>query len=123
MPSNHNYPRSARVAELIHAELGGLLLNGVKDPRVRNVGITRVEVSPDLRVASVFYSCYGEGRGSEAEIEEGMEGLVRASGFLQAKLADRLELRRVPKLEFHVDRGIGHSDEINRMLMNLERNK
>lgn len=123
MPSNHNYPRSKRVAELIQAELGGLLLKGVKDPRVRNVGITRVEVSPDLRVATVFFSCYAEGRGSEEEIGEGMEGLVRASGFLQAKLADRLELRRVPKLVFRVDRGLGHSDEINRMLLNLERDK
>ncbi|HJP14996.1 MAG: 30S ribosome-binding factor RbfA [Nitrospinota bacterium] len=121
MVINRNYPRSVRVAELIQSELGGMLLREVKDPRVRGTMITKVEVSRDLRVADVFFSRYGEGRGSEGEIDEGLEGLRRASGFLQGKLGERLRLRRVPRLEFYIDRGLGHSAEINRLLSDMER--
>ncbi len=121
MVINRNYPRSVRAAELIHSELGGMLLREVKDPRVRGTMITKVEVSRDLRVADIFFSRYGEGRGSEGEIDEGLEGLRRASGFLQGKLGERLRLRRVPRLEFHIDRGLGHSAEINRLLSDMER--
>ncbi len=119
---NQGYPRSVRVAELIQAELAGMLLREVKDPRVRGVVVTKVEVSPDLHKALVYFSRYGEARGSEEEIEEGREGLNRALGFLQGKLAERLRLRRVPRLEFHVDHGIARGDHINKLLHGLGEN-
>lgn len=115
------YPRTARVAELIHAELSSLLLKEVKDPRVRNVVITRVEVSADLRQATAHFSRYGEGKGAEEEIAEGQEGLDRSAGFLQAMLGERLDLRRIPRLRFRVDRGAAHSDRIERLLLSLRK--
>ncbi|OGL64210.1 MAG: ribosome-binding factor A [Candidatus Tectomicrobia bacterium RIFCSPLOWO2_12_FULL_69_37] len=115
------YPRAARVAELIHAELSSLLLKEVKDPRVKNVVITRVEVSRDMRLATAHFSRYGEGRGSEEEIAEGLIGLDRAVGFLRAKLGERLELRVVPNLRFLVDRGVAYSDEIERLLAGIRK--
>ncbi len=121
MVMNRSYPRSVRVAELIQSELGGMILREVKDPRVRGTMITKVEVTHDLRVADVFFSRYGKERGSEEEVDEGLEGLRHATGFLQAKLSERLRLRRVPRLEFHIDRGLGRGAEINRMLRELER--
>jgi ribosome-binding factor A len=115
------YSRTARVAELIHAELSVLLLKEVKDPRVRNVVITRVEVTPDLRLATAHFSRYGEGKGSEEEIAEGLQGLERSTGFLRAKLGERLELRVVPNLRFLVDRGVAYSDKIERLLADIHR--
>ncbi|MEK6710130.1 MAG: 30S ribosome-binding factor RbfA [Nitrospinota bacterium] len=115
------YPRTARVAELIQAELASLLLKEVKDPRVRHVVITRVEVSADLGRATVHFSRYGEGQGSEEEVAEGRKGLERAAGFLQARLGERLEIRRTPRLTFVPDRGMAHSDRIERLLLSLRR--
>ena len=115
------YPRTARVAELIQAELASLLLKEVKDPRVRHVVITRVEVSADLRRATVHFSRYGEGQGSEEEVAEGQKGLERAAGFLQAKLGERLETRCTPHIRFVPDRGMAHSDHIERLLLSLRR--
>jgi len=115
------YPRSARVADLIQAELADLLVREVKDPRVKNVVITRVEVTPDLRQARVHFSRYGEGRGADAEVEEGRLGLERAGGFLQAKLGERLSLKRTPRLSFVPDRGMAHSDHIDRLLAEARR--
>jgi ribosome-binding factor A len=115
------YPRTARVAELIQAELSALLLREVKDPRVRGVVITRVEVTPDLRRATVRFSRYDEGRGGEEELAEGQKGLDRAVGFLQAKLAERLEMRRTPQIRFLLDRGMAHSDHIERVLSSIKK--
>ena len=69
-----------------------------------------------MRLATAHFSRYGEGRGSEEEIAEGLIGLDRAVGFLRAKLGERLELRVVPNLRFLVDRGVAYSDEIERLL-------
>ncbi len=113
-------PRSARVAERIQTELGSMLIREVKDPRVRHVGITRVDVSPDLRSATVYFSRYGEKRGDEQEINEGLEGLERAKGYLQSMLGNRLQLRRVPKLEFRVDNGLPYGENIERIFNELQ---
>ncbi len=108
--------RMLRVAELIQSELANLVMRDVKDPRVRHVVITRVEMSPDLRAAKVFFSRYGEEQGTSEEREEGGRGLERAGGFLQRKLGERLQLKRTPRLRFFPDRGLAHSDEIERLL-------
>ena len=117
------YPRSARVAERIQAEVASMLLREVKDPRVRNVVITKVEMTPDLRTARVYFSRFGEDKGSEAEIEEGREGLERAKGFLKRMVASRLQLKRAPNLEFRVDIGLSYADHIDHLLHGLEENR
>ena len=111
--------RLLRVAELIQSELANMVMRDVKDPRVQHVVITRVEVSTDLRVAKVYFSRYGENQGNVEEIEEGLKGLERASGFLQMKLAERLKLKSTPKLKFFVDHSLTYSAEIERLLSDV----
>lgn len=113
------YPRSARVAELIQSQLAELILREVKDPRVKNIVITRVDVSPDLQNAKVYFSRYGEKLGEEEEVEEGLKGLERAAGFLQGRIGKRIRLKRTPRLRFEIDRNIAYSDEIDRILHTL----
>jgi len=110
-----------RVAELIQSEIANMVMRDVKDPRVQHVVITRVEVSPDLKVAKVYFSRYGENQGNAEEMEEGMQGLERARGFLQWKLAERLKLKSTPKLKFFVDHSLIYSDEIERLLSDVKR--
>jgi len=114
-----NYPRSARVAELIQSELARMLLRDVKDPRLENVVITRVDLTNDLREAVVYFRRFGEGRGSETEVAEGFEGLERASGFLQGKLGNRLRLKHTPRLKFCVERDLGGGGRIDQLVNEL----
>ncbi|MDA1000630.1 MAG: 30S ribosome-binding factor RbfA [bacterium] len=114
------YPRSARVADLIRNELADLLLREVKDPRVENIVITRVEVSPDLHNARVYFSRYGKDHGDEKEVQEGLEGLERATGFLQGRIGERIRLKKTPRLSFEIDRHIAYSDEIDRLLHSIQ---
>jgi ribosome-binding factor A len=77
----------------------------LKDPRVGFVTVTDVKTSADLRHARVYVSVLGEGgRPSEPEQREAtLEGLRSAHGFLQARVAGELRLKRTPALEFHYD--------------------
>jgi ribosome-binding factor A len=104
--------RTAKVAEAIREEVSTTILFGLKDPRVKNVTVTRVEVSPDLRSAKVYVSVMGD----ETMQRLSLRGLQSARGFLQAKLAERVQIRYTPILHFHLDQGIKRSIEASRLL-------
>src|SRR5437867_375943 len=91
--------RLERVAEVIREVASETILFELRDPRVKGVTVTRTEVSADLQHAKVFVSIMG----SESEQKLCMYGLRNAAGFVQAKLAKRLETRFTPLLTFVLD--------------------
>jgi ribosome-binding factor A len=104
--------RTAKVAEAVREEVSTTILFGLKDPRVKNVTVTRVEVSPDLRNAKVYVSVMGDEKMQKLTLR----GLESARGFLQAKLAERVQIRYTPILHFELDQGIKRSIEASRLL-------
>jgi ribosome-binding factor A len=88
-----------RVDEAIRQVLGEAVAGELKDPRVGFVTVTDVRTSADLRHARVYVSVLGDAE----EREDTMAGLRSAHGFLQAKLATELRLKRTPTLELHYD--------------------
>ncbi|HET6323725.1 MAG TPA: 30S ribosome-binding factor RbfA [Planctomycetaceae bacterium] len=104
--------RVAKVAEVVREQVATAILFGLKDPRVKNVTVTRVEVSPDLRSAKVYVSVMGDEKMQKLTLR----GLESARGFLQAKLAERVQIRYTPVLHFQLDQGIKRSIEASRLL-------
>jgi ribosome-binding factor A len=104
--------RVQKVAEAIREVVSMAILVEIKDPRVRDVTVTFVEVSPDLRNAKVHVSVMGD----ETHQNLTLRGLQSAAGFLQARLARELELRNTPKVVFLLDQGVKKSIEIARIL-------
>ena len=104
--------RKARVAEVIREVAAETILFELSDPRVKMVTVTRAEVSGDLQHAKIFVSIMG----SEAEQKLTMHGLRHAAGFIQAKLAKRMETRFTPVLTFVVDQGVKNSIEMTRLI-------
>jgi len=88
------------------------ILTEVRDPRVKDVTVTGVEMAPDMRSAIVHVSIMG----GPAKEKLAIQGLARSAGFLQSRIADRIETRYTPKLRFELDGGIKKSIEIARML-------
>jgi ribosome-binding factor A len=113
--------RTTRVAELLREELADLILREVKDPRVGRglVSITEVQVSPDLRRATVYVSHLGD----EAERDDVLRGLQNSAHFMHRELMHRLKLRNVPELVFRFDpsieRGARLASLINEVSHNL----
>ena len=104
--------RLARVAEVVREVAAEAILFELKDPRVKNVTVTRAEVSGDLQHAKVFVSIMG----TEKEQKLTLYGLQSAAGFVQSKLAKRLTSRYVPHVTFVVDEGVKKSIEIARLI-------
>lgn len=104
--------RTEQVGDLIKEELSRLLEREVKDPRIGFVTLTEVDVSPDLRLARVYFSVLGD----ELMMQESLAALARARGFLRRELSQRLALRCVPELQFQLDRSVERSQRITDLL-------
>ena len=104
--------RTERVAEAIREVVSAAILFEIKDPRVQGVTVTRCEVTGDLRHAKVHVSLMG----TEAEQRRTLHGLESARGFLQRKVAERLETRYTPHIAVVVDDSVKKSLEISRLL-------
>ncbi len=111
--------RADRVAREVQKELSDLLLREVKDPRVRTATVSRVELSDDLRKATVYVAALGA-VGDEARSAELLEGLRRAAGFLQGKLGRNLRMRNTPRLTFVYDAGLENLIQVAEILSDLE---
>jgi ribosome-binding factor A len=104
--------RLLKAAEAIRAVVSMAILTELRDPRVKNVTVVGVEVLPDMKSAKVHVSIMG----SEKEQLLGLSGLQNAAGFLQKKIAERIESRYTPRLTFVLDKGVKASLEVNRIL-------
>jgi ribosome-binding factor A len=104
--------RLARVAEAIREVASETILYELRDPRVKLVTVTRAEVSGDLQHAKVYVSVMG----TAAEQKLTLRGLQHAAGFVQAKLANRLQTRFTPVLTFVLDQGVKRSIEMSRLI-------
>ena len=109
--------RPDRVADQIRGELASLLAREVHDPGIGFVTLTRVQVSPDLQLARVFYTALGDAK-SRAATERALE---RAAPFLRRQIGARLRLKRTPELAFFYDESIAGQDRIEQILNELQK--
>ncbi|MES1982919.1 MAG: 30S ribosome-binding factor RbfA [Pseudomonadota bacterium] len=105
-----DYARTDRVAEQIQRELAELLRLQVKDPRVRMVTVTGVEVVRDYSHAKIFYTTLD---GASDAVQHGLE---RASGFLRSQLAHAMKLRITPQLHFVYDPSVERGAHLSQLI-------
>jgi ribosome-binding factor A len=104
--------RTLKAAEAIREVVSMAILVEIKDPRVRDVTVTRVEVAPDMRSAKVYVSVMGD----EKKQTLSLRGLESSAGFLQTKVAKRIDTRYTPRLSFVLDQGVKKQLEVMRIL-------
>ncbi len=104
--------RVLKAAEAIREVVGMAVLVDLKDPRIRDVTVTFVEVSPDMRLAKVHVSVMGD----ETKQQLSLRGLQNSAGYLQKKIGERLDTRYTPKLMFVLDKGVKNAMIVTRIL-------
>jgi ribosome-binding factor A len=102
--------RIRRVGEMIRQELAGLLTGRLRDPRLRDVTITEVEMSPDLKKAHVYYACDTE------RAEAVGNGLEKAAGFIRKNLSKKVYLKFMPELVYHYDDSLDKGQAMDSLL-------
>lgn len=105
-----DFARTDRIAEQIQRELADLIRLEVKDPRVRKVTLTGVEVTNDHSHAKVFYTSL------DGDSPLLLQGLERAAGFLRSQLAHAMKLRITPQLHFVYDASIERGSHLSQLI-------
>lgn len=104
--------RAQKTAEAVREVVSMAILTDLQDPRIRDVTVTFVEVSDDLRNAKVHVSVMG----TPTQQNLSLRGLQNSAGYLQSKIASRVEMRYTPRLAFVLDQGIKRSIEVAEIL-------
>jgi ribosome-binding factor A len=107
--------RTEKASEAVREVVSMAILTELNDPRIRDVTVTYVEVSADLRYAKVHVSVMGD----ETQQKLTLRGLQSAAGFLQAKIAKQIDIRYTPKLSFLLDQGVKRSIAVAQILQQV----
>lgn len=108
-----NSRRVAKASEAVRETVSTVVLFELRDPRVKNVTVLSAEVSSDLRAAKVYVSIMGDAKAQSLC----MHGLNSARGFIQSRVADRLQTKNTPILKFMLDPSVKLSIAVSRALL------
>jgi len=123
--------RRARLQAVILEELSMVVPREIKDPRVPPLTFTQVEVTPDGSQATVFVAIFGGAKGghdgapelsdqgAKLRMQDALDGLRSASGFLRRHLAKILTVRHVPTLIFKEDKGFENTLRVHELLKKI----
>ena len=104
--------RVLKAAQAIREVVSMAIIRDLKDPRIKDVTVTMVEVTPDLRQAKVNVTV----RGDAAKQKLCIRGLQNSAGFIQQKVGRRIDTRYTPRLEFVIDKGLDNALAVTRIL-------
>lgn len=108
--------RANRIAEQMKKELGEIIGQKLKDPRIGFVTVTGVDVTGDLQQAKVFISVLGTDR----EREDTLIGLSKAKGFIRTEIGQRIRLRKTPEIEFELDESVAYGNRIESLIRQVQ---
>src|SRR5688500_3874462 len=104
--------RVQRMSSLLRSEVARLLLEEVSDPALRELTVTNVDLSSDLKHAHVYYTVPKDEL-TKNEVRELEKGFKRVVPYLRRKIGESLDLRYVPDLEFRLDE---HGRTVDRLM-------
>jgi ribosome-binding factor A len=107
-----NARRLAKASEAVREAVSSAILFDLKDPRVQNVTVLHAVVAPDMRTAKIYVSVMGDAKKQSLC----MHGLDSARGFIQSRIADRIDTRYTPVIRFILDQGVKKSVEAARLI-------
>ena len=107
--------RAIRVGDQILKIIAGLLMEKIRDPRIKGVTLTGINLSNDLKHARVFFSVIGP----EVEINDALNGLESAKGYIKKQMGLRSRLRYVPDIIFEYDSTLETGERIERLLQKI----
>jgi ribosome-binding factor A len=111
--------RTSRVGDQIMKVVADLLLRKVRDPRVKDVTLTGIEVSKDLRHSRIFFSVMGEIK----DIQKTQKGLDSARGFIKREIGSRLDMKYIPDIIFKYDPTLEKTEGLEKLFKKINLDK
>ena len=101
--------RKDRIASVLIRAVSEIIEHEIKDPRLGLVTITTVDVSSDLKKATVYFSSLNDKNMALAT-------LSRAKGYIRTELADRVRMKYIPDIEFKIDNSYEYGKKIDALI-------
>jgi len=108
--------RVRKFADLIKRNLSNIIEFKMEDPRKGMITLTRVKVSPDLKIATVYYTVLGD----TVQMEQTKTVLKKSNAFLRNELKPFITSRWLPELRFFYDESFSQAERINELLKQIE---
>lgn len=108
--------RVDRLAGEIQREVDDILLKRVRDPRVKGITITGVDVTGDLQQATIYYSLLSD---LASDGEKAQAGLDKATGLIRSELGSRLNIFKTPAIKFERDKSVAYGSRIDQLINQL----
>jgi ribosome-binding factor A len=90
------YTRADRISGKIQYAITELLSKKMQDPRIEMATVSHVKLTPDLRVAHVYFAVFGD----QKRIDDALKGFKKSRGFIKKSIAPKLGLKYMPDLIF-----------------------
>ena len=104
--------KNERINSNLQKEMSYIIANEVKNPNIKFVTITACDVTSDLSYAKIYFTTLDDSN-------ETLKALKSAKGFIRKTLADRIELRHIPELEFIYDESIEYGKRIEEKIKEI----
>ena len=106
--------RLERVNSEIQKEVALIINNELRDPQITSmIGVSEVDVAPDLANAKVYLSVYG------GDAQDTLNRIKGAGSFIRGRLAKKIRLRIIPRLDFYLDNSQVYGQKIDELLSNI----
>lgn len=109
--------KQERLEKILEREISNIIRIEVKDDRLSFVTITKVSLTNDLSIATVYYTIMG----TKEQRDATTANLLDAKGFIRSSLSKKLEIRKTPDLKFKYDESLDYGDRIEQILKNLNK--
>ena len=107
--------RLERVYSELQKEVAIIINNELRDPQITSmIGVSEVDVAPDLSSAKVYLSVYG------GDAQDTLNRVKGAGSFIRGRLAKKIRLRIIPRLDFYLDNSLTYGQKIDELLSNIK---
>ena len=107
-----------RIASMLEKEISYILMTEVKDPDIKFVTVTNVKLASDLGYAKIYVTVLDQNKKDET-----LRSLKAARGFIRRELANRVEIRHIPELDFVYDESIEYGKKIEDILEEIHKDE
>lgn len=106
--------KAKKIGSLFAREISEIILEEIKDPHIKFVSITDVDISNDLSFAKVYFTLL-----NREYKDETLKALNKASGYIERELAHKIEIRKMPKISFIYDTSIEYGEQIEEKIKEI----
>ncbi len=108
--------RTEKVSELVKRNISEVINKEIRDPRLNQIIITGVKMTPDIKLAKVYFVMENQGAFKKEDV---LKGFNSAKGYIKLNLAKKLKLRYMPDIKFYYDESFDYGDKIERLLKDV----